>query len=150
MKKFLFILGIVGLGSAVFAGGAYVGTKLNLFRSWCEISFLDARATDASITLGVVEMLDDNKIDEAKSSLNQTLDMHIMFIGPFLSDCQNQKSKLLAAGILARIARHREKYPASALDERVRSRIQDILSRAVLETEKLKDQNPPPPEKVKE
>ncbi len=149
MKRFLFILGIVILAILVFTWGLVAGTMLDWFQLMTETSFFENEAISTANTFTVVQMLDKNEIDEAKASLNLTLDTQIMSVSMLMSACDNKKSRRMANGILARIARHREKYPVHATVEGADEVIQEYLEKALQEVEKrqkTEPTNPPGPE----
>ena len=136
MKRFLFILGIVILAVLVFTWGLVAGTALDFFQSMTETSFFENEAVSTATNFMVVQMLDKNEIDEAKASLNLTLDTQIMSVSMLMSACDNKKSRRMANGILARIARHREKYPAHSIADGADEVIQEYLEKALWEVEK--------------
>ena len=141
MKKFLFVLGIVVLTAAVFAGGMFAGAALDMFMSMYHVSFFENEATSAANTFMVVRMLDENKVDDAKAYLNLTLDSKIMAVGMLISECDNEKSKRMATRILARIARHRQEHPVPPRDKQVDDLTRDFLTKAITEVEKQEKQN---------
>jgi hypothetical protein len=142
MKRFLFILGIVILVVLVFTWGLVAGTMLNYFQLMTETSFFENEAISTANTFTVVQMLDKNEIDEAKASLSLTLDNQIMTVAMLMSACDNEKSKRMANGILARIARHREKYPVHSIVEGADEVIQEYLEKALQEVEKRQKTEP--------
>lgn len=141
MKKLLFVLGIVILTAAVFAGGMFAGAALDWYISMYSVSYFENEAIKASNTFMVVQMLDENKVDDAKAYLNLTLDTKIMNVGMLLSECDNEKSKRMATRILARIARHRQEYPVPPRDKEVDDLTKDYLTKAITEVEKKERQN---------
>ncbi len=141
MKKFLFVLGIVVLTAAIFAGGMFAGAALDWYISMYTVSLFENESISASTTFMVVQMLDENKVDDAKAYLNLTLDAKIMAVGMLMSECDNEKSKRMATRILARIARHRQEHPVPQRDKQVDDLIRDYLTKAIAEVEKQEKQN---------
>ena len=142
MKRFLFILGIVILAVLVFTWGLVLGTMLDFYQLMTETSFFENEAVSTANTFRVVQMLDKNEIDEAKASLSLTLDSQIMTVSMLMSACDNKKSRRMAKGILARIARHREKYPVHSTVEGVDDLVQECLEKALQEVEKRQKTEP--------
>ena len=140
MKKFLFVLGIVVLIAAIFASGMSAGAALDMYISMYTVSQFENESINASTTFMVVQMLDENKVDDAKAYLNLTLDAKIMTVGMLMSECDNEKSKRMATRILARIAKHRQEHPVPPRDKQVDNLIQDYLAKAIAEVEKQEKQ----------
>jgi hypothetical protein len=141
MKTLLVILGIVALAAIVFAGGMFVGTTLDIFKSMHATSFFENEATGAATTFMVVRMLDDSEVEQAKASLNLTLDTKIMTVGLLMSACDNEKSKRIANNVLARIAMHRKEHPVSSREKQVDDMIRGFLDKALQEVEEREKQN---------
>ncbi len=140
LKYFLFILGIVILSGAVFAGGVMFGTTQNFMKHMFTVSTMDKAYMDASSAFRHIQEIDKGNIDEAKESINILLNSHILTIDSFMKDIPNDEDKARAKKLLARIARHRNDFPATINVtlkvpeyENVTNSIQNILDNALAE-----------------
>ncbi len=150
MKRFLFILGIVVVATAIFIGGILLGTQLDFLNT---IVFSSALADDisrGSERLVVIDYLDEGKVDDAKSFLNLQLNVTIVGMRAILPSVPEGQSKTTALNFLARIARHRKKYPLNVSqnfkqfrDEDANSTVEKALADALTEVEKREKQNKP-------
>lgn len=143
LKKFLFVLGIVILSAAIFAGGVMFGTSQDFMKQMFTVSIMDKAYMDASSVFRHIQQIDKGNIDQAKESINIFLDGHIITINSFIKDSPNDDDKARAKKLLARIARHRNEFPANISVpkevpgyEKVINSVQNILDNALAEEEK--------------
>ena len=114
MKTFFIVLGALVLAIVIFAGGVYAGVAFNFFGSMLDESLLKTTSVEAMNAMLLVEMLDENRVDDAKAHLNLTLDPKIPILDSFISKVECQKSNQMIANILSRIARQRQKSQATS------------------------------------
>lgn len=135
MRKFLFILGIVLLGSALVCAGVFIGFQIEAAQGLIGIPMFQEQLVLARIKLMVVSQLDEGKIDDAKAFVNSELDSAILVLDCLMDSCQNKEDKAMAKQIIAQIAEHRVKYPVWASDDKVTATINDILNKAMTEAD---------------
>ena len=115
MKTLLFIVGIAILVSCIFCGGLLLGNLQHFTNALLQISTVDNALVDATKTFMSVSDLENGKVEDAKSFLNQELNDQIITLDQFLKDCPNDTTRQHVSKLLARIARHRQGGLGSAL-----------------------------------
>ncbi len=102
------------------------------------LSALQNEITDAAMGFSLLSQLDEGKIEEAKASLNLSLDSDILVIHALLQHCPSEETERLAYRFLARVAEHRSKHTSTtdpknekAMPEDARSQVESILQEAV-------------------
>jgi len=136
MKKFLFMLGILGLSASLVGAGWFLGQRDRLITKFYDIPTIDKYLTDASVKTLMIQQIDSGRVAEARDMLQLELDIDILTLDGMV-DSSDIRSRELAEKVFARIASNREKHPSTNKDARVATEIASVLERA-----KQKNQEP--------
>ncbi len=136
LQRLIFIVGIIGISSAIFIGGSMYGVSQNFMEGLLNNSSMENALAEGTIAFSHIEKIDQGNIESAKESMNLFLDSQIIAIDQLIIDSPNEKFKQRANAFLARIAKHRKENPvpertlkATQGELSTSSFVQDILNK---------------------
>ncbi len=135
-QRLIFIVGIIGISSAIFIGGSIYGVSQNFTESLLNNLSMENALVEGTIAFSHIEKIDQGNIESAKESMNSFLNSQIITIDQLIIDSPNEKFKKRANAFLARIAKHRKENPvpertmkATQGESSTSNYVQDILDK---------------------
>ena len=123
-------LGAVVLILGIFLGGYHLGSEHREFTQMSTRWMLLQSAGEAAETYYLLKLIEEGRIEEAKGSLNLSLDSEILMIDTLRQLIKNGEGVSSATKLLAAIAHHRKRHPHTRSFNEVDKMISQILTDA--------------------